>query len=185
MTIVANFYAGPGSGKSTVCAHAFAELKWLGINCEMATEYAKDKVWEGSLSVLDNQLYIFGKQYHRLFRLQDKVDVILTDSPLLLSLVYGYTMPIQFVELVTQMYNSFRNIDIFLLRKKGYNPAGRVQTEKKSKELDGAILKVLTSYAPHFHTVEAVRESVSSIVELVRTVLRHEQDNVQTSFPTL
>ena len=54
--IVVNLFAGPGSGKSTTCAGVFSKLKLIGINCEMALEYAKDKVWENSLDVLNDQI---------------------------------------------------------------------------------------------------------------------------------
>lgn len=68
---VINLFAGPGSGKSTTCAGVFSKLKLAGVNCEMALEYAKDKVWEQSFHTLDNQIYIFGKQLHRLWRLKE------------------------------------------------------------------------------------------------------------------
>lgn len=54
-TLVINLFGGPGAGKSTFCASVFADLKWRDINCEMALEYAKDRVWEGSFNVLENQ----------------------------------------------------------------------------------------------------------------------------------
>lgn len=88
-TLVVNFYAGPGTGKSTVAAHVFALLKWRGMNVEMALEYAKDKVWEESLAVLSNQIYVLGKQIHRVNRLVGQVDIVLTDAPLGHSLYYG------------------------------------------------------------------------------------------------
>ena len=72
-TLIVNLFAGPGTGKSTVCAQLFSELKWDGISCEMALEFAKDKVWEESYSVLENQTYIFGKQLHRITRKNKRV----------------------------------------------------------------------------------------------------------------
>ncbi len=44
----------------------------LNINCEMALEFAKDKVWEESFKTMDDEIYIFGKQFHKIWRL--KVD---------------------------------------------------------------------------------------------------------------
>ena len=44
--IVVNLIAAPGSGKSTIAAGVFEELKWEGVNAELITEFAKDKVWE-------------------------------------------------------------------------------------------------------------------------------------------
>ena len=104
--IVVNLFAGPGSGKSTTCAGVFAKLKLAGVNCEMALEYAKDKVWEESNKVLDDQIYVFGKQLHRIFRLKDKVDVVITDSPILLSIIYDKTGNKYFSDLVLNQFDN-------------------------------------------------------------------------------
>ena len=47
-TLVINLFGGPGVGKSTMCASIFSKLKILGFECEMATEYVKDIVFEES-----------------------------------------------------------------------------------------------------------------------------------------
>ena len=87
--LLINLFGGPGAGKSTGAAYIFSKLKMAGVNAELVTEFAKDKVWEGNKEVFKNQAYIFGKQYFKISRCADKVDVIITDSPLLLSIVYN------------------------------------------------------------------------------------------------
>ena len=141
--IVVNLFAGPGSGKSTTCAGVFAKLKLAGVNCEMALEYAKDKVWEESNKVLDDQIYVFGKQLHRIFRLKDKVDVVITDSPILLSIIYDKTGNKYFSDLVLNQFNNFDNINYFIERTTVYNPKGRLQTEDEAKEIDKVLLDLL------------------------------------------
>lgn len=60
--IVVNLFGAPGAGKSTGAARIFSNLKMAGINAELVTEFAKDKVWEENKAVFNDQLYIFGKQ---------------------------------------------------------------------------------------------------------------------------
>ena len=141
--IVVNLFAGPGRGKSTTCAGVFAKLKLAGVNCEMALEYAKDKVWEESNKVLDDQIYVFGKQLHRIFRLKDKVDVVITDSPILLSIIYDKTGNKYFSDLVLNQFNNFDNRNYFIERTTVYNPKGRLQTENEAKEIDKVLLDLL------------------------------------------
>ena len=56
-TLIINLIGGPGSGKSTTAAGLFYKLKQMGIDCEMALEFAKDNVWEESLMTLNDQIY--------------------------------------------------------------------------------------------------------------------------------
>lgn len=174
MTLVVNFYGGPGVGKSTTCAGVFAELKWNGINCEMAREYAKDIVWEGSLSKLENQIHVFGEQQHRLHRLDGKVDVILTDSPILLSLIYGMKMSAVFKGLVLDTYNSFKNYDIYLEREKPYQQAGRVQNEEKAREIDDIVYHLLNANGIPFRCHIANRLGVQNIAREVMKLINVE-----------
>ena len=79
----------PGAGKSTGAAHIFSQLKLAGVNAELVTEFAKDKVYEETKEVWNNQAYIFGKQSFKISKLNEKVDVVVTDSPLFLSILYN------------------------------------------------------------------------------------------------
>lgn len=175
-TLIVNFFGGPGTGKSTTCAGVFHKLKLSGVNCEMALEYAKDRVWEGSGHVLDNQLYVFGKQYHRIWRLLDKVDVVLTDSPLLNSILYYQDENPYFTDMVAFEHSRLSNFNVFLQRVKPYNPSGRLQDEQKAKELDVRIQEILKTLGEDFFTAPAVETSIDELVNMTLRRLRQMND---------
>lgn len=146
-TIVINLIGGPGSGKSTLAAGLFYELKKKGFNTEMSLEFAKDKVWEESIRTLDDQIYIFGKQYHKLWRLNDKVDIIITDSPLLVSLYYNQIESKYFNDFVIEQFNRFNNFTYFIERNQtNYQEEGRLQTFDEAKEIDKKLIDILQKY---------------------------------------
>ena len=168
--IVINLFAGPGSGKSTTCAGLFHKLKLAGVNCVMALEYAKDKVWEESYKILDDQIYVFGKQLHRIFRLKDKVDVVITDSPLPLSIYYDKSANPYFADLVMNQFNEFNNINYFIVRDDTYNPKGRMQTEQEAKEIDSVVSLILGYYNIKYTKVtksEAVDKIFNDVMKLL------------------
>ncbi len=167
MTKIVNLYGGPGTGKSTMMARLFTMAKAAGINCEMSHEFAKGKVWEGSLDVLDDQIYIFGKQVHSLHRLIGKVDVVFTDAPLLMSCVYGTNESPEFHALVKTVHARYHSLNIFLTRQKEYNPSGRVQSEKRAREYDDIILNMLREVTYNYHVLPAETSSAATILELL------------------
>lgn len=168
-TLVVNLYGGPGSGKSTTCAGVFERLKLNGINCEMATEYAKDKVWEESFKTLDDQIYVFGKQLHKIKRLLGKVDVIITDSPLLNSIQYDAEKNETFHKLVLDQNNRLNNINFFIIRNEHYESIGRMQTLEESKEIDTSILSILNENNIDFMKIE--KDGASD--KIAQIVLNH------------
>lgn len=139
--IVVNLFAGPGAGKSTAAAYIFSQLKMKGINCELITEFAKDKTWEKNYSALRCQEYVFGKQSYKMDRCRDQVDVIITDSPLPLGIFYNQNPVLgrHYESLVMDVFNTYDNLNFFINRKKPYNPVGRNQTEEEAKEIDDRI----------------------------------------------
>jgi len=167
-TIIVNFYGGPGSGKSTAAARNFSELKDLGYNVELATEYAKDLTWQESFNVLKNQIYIFGKQQHRIWRLDGKVQIILTDSPLLLSTVYAADETTDlFKSMVIEEYRKRPTINIFLNRTKPYNTSGRSQSEEAAIELDKKIREKVLEVDKFHLIVNGEKSSTETITEFI------------------
>lgn len=116
-----------------------------GINAELITEFAKDKVWEENKEVFKNQAYLFGKQSFKMSRCRDKVDCIITDSPLPLSIFYNSDPVLgeSFNQTVMNVFGSYNNSNYLLLRTKPYNPTGRHQSEEESDALKEPMVKLL------------------------------------------
>ena len=87
-TVLINIYGGSAAGKSTVATGLFYELKKKGYDCGLVTEMATELVYDEAFNVMNDQIYLFGEQWHRTFRMLGKVDFIVTDSPLLMSIIY-------------------------------------------------------------------------------------------------
>ncbi len=168
-TLVVNLFGGPGTGKSTTCAGTFAELKLRGVNCEMAIEHAKELVGGNNTDPLKDQHYMFGMQHQIIFRLVDgtPIEVVVTDCPLLMSLVYGENLPNDFKESVVKAYNEFNNLNVFLQRIKPYNPTGRVHTEEESLVIDGKLPRILDFLGEEYHTLPADEKVFKSVADLV------------------
>ena len=177
--LVINLTGAPGAGKSTGAAKIFSDLKQLGINCELVGEYAKDKTWEHNNTALRCQEYIFGKQSYRLARCRDDVDVIITDSPLPLGIIYNTNPAIKdsLPRLVMDIFNTYENLSFFLNRVKPYNPKGRNQTEKESDELSFKIKDLYHSLGIDYEVVDADKEGYQYIVNRVLDILARENIN--------
>lgn len=165
-TLVVNLLGGPGVGKSTTSAWIFALLKQKGIDCELVSEFAKDLVWENRKETLNDQIYLFGKQQHRIARLKGKVDVIITDSPLILNIIYGEENP-ELHALVISEFKKYNNLNFFLIRKKKYNPNGRNQTEDEAKLIDDDVRKVFEKYQLPYEEIEGDEEAPNKILERI------------------
>lgn len=171
--LVVNLTGAPGAGKSTGAAYIFTQLKQLGVNCELVGEFAKDKTWEHNMTALGCQEYVFGKQSYRLARCRDDVDVIITDSPLPLTIIYNTNPAIEesLPKLVIDVFNTYENINVFLTRVKPYNPKGRNQTEAESDELSRKIAELYDKLGILYSVVNGNSEGYQDIVNYVLNIL--------------
>lgn len=138
---VINLYAGPGSGKSTLMAGVFYIMKMSGMSVEMAPEYAKELVWEERKEELALQVKVFAEQLWRIKRLEGKVDYVVTDSPILLSMIYGNSESLH--KLCLEHYVKMNNINFFVKREKPYDPNGRNETLDAAQNIDKRIKDML------------------------------------------
>lgn len=170
-TIVINLFGSPGTGKSTLMAEIFQKLKWLNIDCEMAPEFAKELVWENRMDTLKDQIYVFSKQNHNIYRLNGKVDIIITDSPILLSILYHklhhtYEHPTLY-KLIHETFDSYNNWNFLLKRTKPYNTNGRFQTEHESDQLYNVLVDLLDEMFINYSKLDSDMNTSDKIVDLV------------------
>jgi hypothetical protein len=172
-TDVINLYGGPGSGKSTTAAGVFHALKLRGVRAELVTEFAKDLTWEKHQRALEDQLYVFAEQFRRMYRCAGQVDVLVTDSPLPLSLVYKVPdYPLNLERVVLEAHQCFNNYDFLLNRVKPFAQYGRNQNEEQARAIDRNIRKVLLTHNIKADTLDGDEAAAPYIVE---KYLRHRQ----------
>jgi len=169
MLKVINLFAGPGAGKSTTAAGLFYKMKTDGFKVELVTEFAKEKVYDGHLGCLEDQIYVFAKQQRRLKRLVGSVDYAISDSPLLLSIIYNKDLSSNFDNLVLDFWGHYTNWNYFIVRDKPYAQYGRVQNEEQAMEIDLRVLALLakTSSYVNISGKDAVEEIYNSVIRRV------------------
>lgn len=180
---IINIFGGPGVGKSTVAAGLFSLMKKEGYNVEFVTEYAKELTYEGRYNVLEqDQLYIFAKQHRKILRLKYEVDYIISDSPLLLSVVYSELNPYNihdhelFKKLVYDINSKYHNLNIFLKRngKHEYKQEGRYQDKEGAMFVDKAIESVLSKQNDKITFINYDDKTVLQIFKLLEEMNNEE-----------
>lgn len=169
--LVVNFYGGPGCGKTTAALELTAALKKAGYNVEYVSEFAKQLVLENKADLLKNQQYVTDGQYNLLDRIRNNADVIVTDSPVLLGLVYGKYNGIsdEYAKKIRGYYDSFDNFNMFVERPVGsaFQKEGRVHDEAQSVRLDGEIKDMLAAQKVFYGSYK--RDDIAKTVERIGT----------------
>lgn len=153
-TLVVNLFAGPGGGKTTCAWDIASKLKQRGVEAEYVSEYAKELVWDGKTEMLDgsleNQKMLYTEQNRRVQRLLGKVDVVVTDSPAILSAIYAKEADEEFIKQMLSDFNNQKNFNLFINRGKTFQQQGRIHTLEESKKIDKEIKKFLVDNNIYF-----------------------------------
>lgn len=150
---VINFYGAPGTGKSTLASELFVYMKKQGIKVELATEYAKDCVYEERFLTIQDQVYLLAKMNHKLQLFKKaNLDYVICDSPLLLNIFYkrhqfrmNYLNDEIFDNFVIGLNNTYERVNFFLTTDKSieYQQTGRIESEEESNNYSSKIEKIL------------------------------------------
>jgi hypothetical protein len=105
-----------------------------------------------------------------MFHLIDKVDVIITDSPTIMGLIYcdWNVFPKSFETLVVDLFNSQGdNLNYLLRRSTPYQTIGRSQTEDEAKEKDWQIVDLISRHEIECSMVAGDENAVNRILEQI------------------
>lgn len=166
---VVNFFGGPGCGKSTCAAKLYSELKQMGICAEMVTEYDQGHGLGAPRERARGSLYMFAKQAGRLRRLQGQVDVVITDAPLLMQLIFQRRLgaPQALLDLTRHEARQFDCWNYFLRRVKPFDQRGRVEDEATARSMDRDILQLLVDERVEFNVVDGDASLLKGVVGAV------------------
>jgi len=166
---VINCFSGAGAGKSTVALLLAGLLKQSGVDCEYVDEWHKMSVWLNHGNVLQHPEMMLANQHQKLWALEGKVDVVVSDCPLLLFAPYAreyipnYPWD-EFERLSISINDKYDNYNVWITR----NPAifkqqGRVQTLEESITMDKKIRAFVESKSTIHKEVENTFESVDAL----------------------
>lgn len=157
MSLIINFFGGPGIGKSTQSAGLFTEMKKHHMDVELTFEFPKIVAWEENFSAIKDQFYITANQHRNISRLYGKVEYIIVDSPIILGLVYKDRYNEQpeypaifygdsYDKFILDLFKQYDSLNIFLNRNDStYDQNGRFQDLNESKQIDEEIKHKLVS----------------------------------------
>ena len=121
----------------------------------------------------EEQEYVFGKQSYRMARCRDDVDVIITDSPLILSIIYNHNEALDesFEKVVYNIYNTYNNYDYLINRVKPYNPKGRNETEEESNKIMPKIEDLLIKHNINYELINGDDSGYNYVVRKIKETL--------------
>lgn len=165
---IINLFGGPATGKTTVALGLTYFMKRAGLRVKYVQEYAEDMVYEKRSNILADQLYILAKQNRRMLTKIDSNDFIVTDSPLLLGLVYAVDMTPEFESIVWQHWNVYRNVSFYIQRDETFDfqLQGRSQTShEECRAIDRKIQQVVP---PDTTRVARGEDYVTQVIRYLR-----------------
>jgi len=158
-----NLFGGPGSGKSTTAAGLFYKFKSDASyphNIELIQEYIKTWAYMNRPVKSFSQVYTFAKQMHREdVLLSHGVDLIITDSPILLNAMYAYRHNTPGWEGVLTIIDHYEQqypaLNIFINRlNRPYKSVGRYESYEEARDRDLQIFDWLTYTGSKFMTFD-------------------------------
>jgi len=187
MSQVVNLFGGPGIGKSSIAAGIIHQLKRNHVSCDAPYEFPKVLAWDNNESAIRDQFYVIANQHRGIAKAYNKVNHIIVDSPILLSLIYKnyyVTDPAEypsclygkeFDDLLLSIHNSYDSLNILLTRadETSFNEKERYQDFNQSLDIDSRIKAMLDTHHIPYIEVAVDTNPVDQILTLINPTIKN------------
>jgi len=136
-----NLFGGPCTGKSTLAANLFGELKQMGHHCELVTEFVKTWTYQEKVPTQFDQVFITANQIQNesILLRSGKLELIVTDSPIYLGVMYcrmyGDPVLADALEMVVGQFDEkYESINVLLPYQFPHVKQGRFGNEFSNKQ---------------------------------------------------
>jgi len=181
---IINLFGGPGIGKSSIASGLTYKLKKKHITCDNPYEFPKVLAWDENYSAISDQLYVLANQHRGIVKSYGKVDYIILDSPVILSLIYkdyynakrksdhpSRLYKQNFDNMILDIHKGYESINILLKRGKGkHNDKERYHNLEESKELDTMIQESLDLHGIEYYIVEVGKNTLKDIYNIIKNI---------------
>jgi predicted ATPase len=149
------FFGPPGSGKTTLSAKLFADLKIAGFNIALMDEYIQKYIRNGTDIQSFDQFYVFAKLLNQEdIALRSDFDLVITDAPLLINVFYTKLRNDAFWEdqlsIAKKFEEEYPSLNIFLTAEKDknkYNNKGRIHRFDQAVEMEKDMINFMSLYS--------------------------------------
>jgi len=181
MSKVINLFGGPGIGKSSIASGLTYKLKKNHITCDNPYEFPKVLAWDENYSAISDQLYVVANQHRGIVKSLGKVDYIILDSPVILSLIYkeyynekrdsDYPSRLygdNFDAMVLDIHRGYDSVNVLLKRQSGnHNEKERYQNLEESIEIDSMIQNSLDTHDIKYYEIDMGDNTVDEIYKII------------------
>lgn len=148
-TIFINVLGAPGTGKTTISAMIFAEMRRRGMDVAAVAEFAKQAIWEGRNKVLDNEILLFTVMHHGVHVVNGETEYAVVDGSMLQTTMYNEVdgKVEHLSELAESQFNTFNNINLFIKNDGEFETKDRVHDEDTARELQRILMEQFNRYS--------------------------------------
>ena len=176
-TLHVSIWGGPSMGKTSVAQQVSGELKRRGYKADYVPEFAKELVRQGIIHLYD-QIEILAEQHRREKLCHGALDVVVTDSPLPLSLYHCSDEDKQALErIIDNRTRDWTILNYFVER----DLSNAYETEGRYEDVNGALAKhkglltILQRRDPGYTALATAEASDFIVAEIVHRLSQLER----------